>query len=136
MNSKLAMFAGMTVVRKRIGGSGKGPSDSLVLVTKRRDSETVRTVRISIHPRAIRKLGWITGDYVQFHILASGAVVLTRASGESEGRKLCCQVGKSSSSANVRQYLRYAVIDELFDAIEPGAGRNVEISEGSLAFEI
>jgi hypothetical protein len=127
MNNKLAEFAGKRIVTTR-GNNGHGvPSDTLVSVTKSDEKKNRTIVRVSLHARAVKQLGWQDGDRVCINVTDSGAIVLAR--NNTMGRQLVKATGCAG-----RRYLRFAVVPEFYQAIPVGAGREVEIADGAIAF--
>jgi hypothetical protein len=126
MNSKLAQFAGQNVAP---GHPRRGcvPSNSLVSVSKSDENKGRHVVRISFHARAIKQLGWQLHDHIQMTVMTDGAILLSRDN--DRGRSLCKAIGSAG-----RTYLRFAVIPEFFAAIPTGAGSQVEIADGRMAF--
>ena len=126
MNEKLAKFAGKPVTEPRRSFGGRS-SDELVLVSKSDENKGRHIVRVSLHKRAINQLGWQKKDLVYLHITDEGDLLLFRDN--DRGRSLC----KATGSVG-RQYVRYSVTPEFFDALPCGAGRQVEIANGCIAF--
>ena len=128
MNSKLAEFAGKMIVAPRCGnGRGGAVSDALVSVTKCDEKQNRCVVRVSLHVRAVKQLGWQEGDHICMNVTPSGAIVLAR--NNTTGRKLAKATGCAG-----RMYIRFAVVPEFYQAIPVGAGREVEIADGAIAF--
>ena len=128
INSKLAKFAPMRVVNDSQNVRGSAGIDELIVVSKSKE-KTSHVLRFSIHRRAIKQLGWMKGDRIDMEVTESGALILYRG---PKGRTL----GEPGDSKGNRMYCRFRVISEFYEAIDPQAGKNVEIADGRIAFEL
>jgi len=87
-------------------------------------------VRVSFHARAIKQLGWIKNDRLTVAVSDTGKLVISRAA-DGDGRQL--GVGNSKTT---RSYVRFAVKPEFYKVLPAGAGKNVEIEFGAIAFDL
>ena len=90
-------------------------------------------LRFSLHERAVKQLGWIIKDRVALDVTKNGAIVLFRS---SSGRTLSQSTSGKNKINGSRNYVRFAIVPEFYEAIGSGDGRCVEIKDGAIAFEI
>lgn len=128
MNDKLKGFAGRPILPPP-AGRGSSENKHLVLVSKSDENKGRRIVRVSLHKRAVEKLGWQGKDCIYMEVTPDGDIVMMRD--KLRGRELCAASGKAG-----RMYVRYAVIPEFYDALPTGCGQSVEIENGRIAFSL
>jgi len=138
MNEKLKMFAGMDFQKfkpKESRGGGKCGSknkDALVSYGYSKMTKGNRSprLRFGFHLRAIKQLGWMRGDRLSFRVNEDGSVVVFR---DAKGYSLTSQTTKASC----RMQVQFPIADErLLSAIGFGEGKNVEIANGAIAFDV
>lgn len=123
MNDKLAKFAGQNVRPKPAGGL----SPALVSITKQNLKGSYYYMRVSLHKRTTRRLGWKTGDYIRVAITNNGDISLSRDNQNQRGRLL-------RKTAAARTKILFRVTYEFFDALPVGDGINVEIDDDQIIF--
>ena len=128
MNEKLKEFAKKNVVPPPSRGINR-PIDALVTLTKSTEKNSRKILNVSLHARAIAKLGWRDKDYIEFCITEEGDIVLRRGDGPTART-----IRGNNSNSSTRWRIRYMVIPELWEAITPCVGEDVEIEGGSIAF--
>jgi hypothetical protein len=139
MNEKLMAFAGMDLQKLKPARcsanntGGRGPIDALVTYSysRERENDKCSRVRFAFHARAVKQLGWMKGDKLTFAVSKDGAIVVMRDQG---GYTLTTQ---DSSGKSTRFQVQFPIEDAAFlDALGKGTGRNVEIANGAIAFEV
>jgi len=127
MNHTLAKFANMNV-RKFDTSYGRGPVDDMVTVTRSTEGGKRYVVRVSLHKTAMKQLGWQLGDKINITITDEGKIHMYR----DNNAGLVC----GGSHNSTRKYIRFSVIKEFYEAIRPGAGRDVSIGNGGIVFSL
>lgn len=129
MNDTLKAWARKTICAPR-HVYGSRPLDELVIVTKTDEKKGRSIVRVSFHARAIKQLGWIKNDRLTVAVSDTGKLVISRAA-DGGGRQLGVANGTTT-----RSYVRFAVDPEFYKVLPAGAGKNVEIEFGAIAFDL
>ena len=126
MNDKLSAWKSWAVAPQK-RGYPHAPSEALVslLASKESAKPTVARIGVSLHPRAVKQLGWLHGDTVALEYVA-GIVYLFR---HPNGRVL-----SKPKNTGIRSYVRFAVPPAHANLFRGKYAGEVEIADGKLAF--
>ena len=132
MNSKLKAFIGQRIRPPDYRGRSGFAKEELVVLTKNTEGGKAHILRISLHGRAAKDAGFLTGDSIDLKVTADGLILERVQPGAAP--KLCASSGTGKGST--RRYVRYPVTEQFFDALENAIGKEVEIIPGMIAFSV
>ena len=137
MNEKLKNWAGKNFNELRPNTRTRGVTAAKNLVTygyaNPGENDRFYRLRLSFHTRAVKQLGWMKGDRLSFSINENGSFIVFR---DQDGYALTTHGTKAGITIN-RLSAQFPVKDESFCiAIGRGIGKNVEINEGAIAFDL
>jgi len=126
MNEKLKKW-NLADVRKKVN-HGRAKADELIAITANTEKTNSKPthIRLSIHSRAIKQLGWIHGDSISISY-DNGVVLLHR---ERDGYTL----GSSGANNCSRSYVRFPLPLDYVKLFVGKDAANIEIDSGKMAF--